>query len=194
MDLEAEFKPSLLNSAVYLLQLIQQISTFAINYQGRPFRESLSENKAMFYGILGVSAIAFACSTETFPELNEQMRLVKFTEEFRWTMTVTMIADYAACWLIEVILKRFFSDFRPRDIAERRPDQLARERARKEEERKAREAEEEKKRLEKVAEIEAKIEARRQQLEAWRAGRSLQQRQQQPRQGQQPQGTGNGKR
>jgi cation-transporting ATPase 13A1 len=42
IDLEGEFAPSLLNSAVYLLQLIQQISTFAINYQGRPFRESLS--------------------------------------------------------------------------------------------------------------------------------------------------------
>jgi len=34
VDLEKEFKPSLLNSAIYLLQLIQQISTFAINYQG----------------------------------------------------------------------------------------------------------------------------------------------------------------
>jgi cation-transporting ATPase 13A1 len=43
IDLEGEFEPSLLNSAVYLLQLIQQISTFAINYQGRPFRENLSE-------------------------------------------------------------------------------------------------------------------------------------------------------
>ena len=42
IDLEGEFAPSLLNSAVYLLQLIQQISTFAINYQGRPFREALS--------------------------------------------------------------------------------------------------------------------------------------------------------
>src|SRR3954466_10264353 len=86
VDLEAEFTPSLLNSAVYLLQLIQQISTFAVNYQGRPFRESLSENKGMFYGILGVSAIAFACSTEFVPELNAAMKLVPFSDEFKWTM------------------------------------------------------------------------------------------------------------
>jgi cation-transporting ATPase 13A1 len=131
VDLEAEFSPSLLNSAVYLLQLIQQISTFAVNYQGRPFRESLSENKGMFYGILGVTGIAFACSTEMIPELNEKMRLVPFTDAFKTTITTVMILDYAACYVIEVVLKALFSDLRARDIAERRPDQLERERVRK---------------------------------------------------------------
>lgn len=171
VDLEAEFKPSLLNSAVYLLQLIQQISTFAVNYQGRPFRESLSENRGMFYGIVGVTAIAFACSTELVPELNEQMKLVPFTSEFRTTMTTVMVIDYASCYVIEVVLKRLFSDFRPRDIAERRPDQLERERVRKEGEAKLKEVEEEQKRLEKVAEFERKVEERRQQLQAWRNSR-----------------------
>lgn len=171
VDLEAEFKPSLLNSAVYLLQLIQQISTFAVNYQGRPFRESLSENRGMFYGIVGVTAIAFACSTELIPELNEQMKLVSFSDEFKTTMTTVMVIDYASCYVIEVVLKRLFSDFRPRDIAERRPDQLERERVRKEGEAKLKEVEEEQKRLEKVAEFERKVEERRQQLQAWRNSR-----------------------
>ncbi|CAK7210546.1 putative cation-transporting ATPase 1 [Sporothrix curviconia] len=132
IDLEADFAPSLLNSAVYLLQLIQQISTFAVNYQGRPFRESLSENRGMFYGIVGVTGIAFACSTEFIPELNEQMKLVPFTSEFKTTMTTVMIVDYVACYLIEIVLKYLFSDLAARDIAERRPDQLVREKARKE--------------------------------------------------------------
>ncbi len=171
VDLEAEFKPSLLNSAVYLLQLIQQISTFAVNYQGRPFREALSENKGMFYGILGVSAISFACSTELVPELNEAMKLVPFTDEFKITMTAVMLIDFVACWIIEVVLKKLFSDYRPRDIAVQRPDQLARELVRKEAEQKVKDAEEDKKRLEKVAEFERRVEARRQQLEAWRTGR-----------------------
>src|SRR5688500_17458502 len=111
VDLEAEFKPSLLNSAVYLLQLIQQISTFAVNYQGRPFRESLSENRGMYWGIVGVTLLAFTCSLELVPEINQQMKLVKFTEEFKQTMTAVMVRDYAACWAIEVVLKRLFSDF-----------------------------------------------------------------------------------
>jgi cation-transporting ATPase 13A1 len=113
------------------LQLIQQISTFAINYQGRPFRENLSENRGMYLGILGVSALAFSCSTEFIPELNEQMKLVPFTSDFKVRMTATMLVDYVGCYVIEKGLKWGFSDYRPKDIAIRRPEQIAKEEARK---------------------------------------------------------------
>ncbi|KAH7163388.1 hypothetical protein B0J13DRAFT_634636 [Dactylonectria estremocensis] len=168
VDLEAEFTPSLLNSAVYLLQLIQQISTFAINYQGRPFRESLSENKGMYYGILGVSGLAFACAMELIPEINQGMKLVPFSDEFKTNMTVVMVLDYGVCFLIEVILKRLFSDYRPRDIAERRPDQLEREEVRRKAVAAKREAEEDAKRQEKVIEFERKVEERRKKIEEWK--------------------------
>lgn len=131
IDLEGEFEPSLLNSAIYLLQLIQQISTFSINYQGRPFRESIRENKAMYWGLIAASGVAFSCATEFVPEINEKLRLVPFSNEFKMTLTVLMIFDYAGCYVIENVLKHFFSDFRPKDIAVRRPDQLKREEERK---------------------------------------------------------------
>ncbi|KAI5457005.1 hypothetical protein BGZ63DRAFT_366067 [Mariannaea sp. PMI_226] len=171
VDLEAEFSPSLLNSAVYLLQLIQQISTFAINYQGRPFRESLSENKGMFYGIVGVSALSFACALELVPEINEGMKLVPFSDEFKYNMVAVMVLDYVVCWLIEVVLKKFFSDYRPRDIAERRPDQLKREEIRRAAEQKKKDEEEDRARLEKVAAFERKVEERRRKIEEWKQGR-----------------------
>ncbi len=171
VDLEREFSPSLLNSAIYLLQLIQQISTFAINYQGRPFRENLSENRGMYLGILGVSGLAFACSTELIPELNEQMKLVPFTDGFKLRMTATMIIDYAGCWVIEKGLKWGFSDYRPKDIALRRPEQNEREERRKaieavenqkkaieEKERKEKERQEKAEKM--VAELKAKWAAR----------------------------------
>lgn len=132
IDLEGDFEPSLLNSAVYLLQLIQQISTFAINYQGRPFREGIRENKGMYWGLVLVSGVAFSCSTEFIPELNEKLRLVPFSTGFKLTMTAVMVIDYLGCYVVEKVLKNAFSDFRPKDIAERRPDQI-----RVEEERKA---------------------------------------------------------
>jgi len=138
-DDERKFEPSLLNSAIYLLQLIQQISTFAINYQGRPFRESIKENKTMYYGLLVVSAVAFACATEILPELNTQLKLVPFTGEFQIILVLTMSGDYAACWLIENGFKYAFSDYSPRAIAVRRPDQLKREEKRREDERKVEE-------------------------------------------------------
>ncbi|KAL3496791.1 hypothetical protein BJX62DRAFT_192959 [Aspergillus germanicus] len=131
VDLEGEFEPSLLNSAIYLLQLIQQISTFSINYQGRPFRESIRENKAMYWGLVAASGVAFSCATEFIPELNEKLRLVPFSNEFKITLTVLMALDYAGCWVIENVLKTLFSDFRPKDIAVRRTDQLKRETERK---------------------------------------------------------------
>lgn len=134
IDLEGEFQPSLLNSAVYLLQLIQQISTFAINYQGRPFRENLSENRGMYLGILGVSFLAFSCSTEYIPELNVAMKFVPFIKPFKVTLTAIMIADYAGCWIVEKGLKLAFSDYKPKDIAIRRPEQLEREEKRRREE------------------------------------------------------------
>ena len=137
IDLEGEFEPSLLNSAVYLLQLIQQISTFAINYQGRPFREGIRENRGMYWGLVLVSGVAFSCSTEFIPEINEKLKLVKFSDAFKFTMTTVMILDYVGCYIIEKGLKWAFSDFRPKDIAIRRPDQI-----KAEEERKARELEE----------------------------------------------------
>ncbi|KAI7718376.1 putative cation transporting ATPase, partial [Hortaea werneckii] len=143
IDLEGEFEPSLLNSAIYLLQLIQQISTFAINYQGRPFRESIRENKGMFYGIVLVTGVAFSCATEFVPEINEQLKLVPFTTEFKVKMCITMVVDYVGCWVIEKVLKMAFSDYKPKDIAVRRPDQLEKEalRAKVENEKKIKEIE-----------------------------------------------------
>lgn len=170
VDLEAEFSPSLLNTAVYLLQLIQQISTFAVNYQGRPFRESITENKGMFWGIIGVTAIAFSCSTKFIPELNEKMMLVDFSSEFSTTLTTVMILDYVGCYFVEVVLKRLFSDFQPRDIAIRRPDQDQREKERKAIEFAEKALKEEKERLVKVEEYEKKIEERRRKVREWGQG------------------------
>ncbi len=58
IDLEAKFSPSLLNTGFYLLGLSQTISTFAVNYIGRPWRESIRENKYLLYGLVSVGGIA----------------------------------------------------------------------------------------------------------------------------------------
>jgi cation-transporting ATPase 13A1 len=75
--LEAKFEPSLLNTAIYLLGLSQQVSTFAINYQGRPFREGIRENPALYWGLVGAAAVAFSGSTDFVPELNRWLQIVE---------------------------------------------------------------------------------------------------------------------
>ena len=77
IDLEAKFEPSLLNTAIYLLGLSQQVSTFAINYQGRPFREGIRENPALYWGLMGAAAVAFSGATDFMPELNRWLQIVE---------------------------------------------------------------------------------------------------------------------
>jgi len=89
----------------------------------------------MYWGLVLVSAVAFSSSTEFIPELNEKLRLVKFTSEFKFTMTAVMVVDYVGCWVVEKVLKQAFSYFRPKDIAIRRPDQVRVEEERRERER-----------------------------------------------------------
>ncbi|KAG1795219.1 hypothetical protein EV424DRAFT_1475431 [Suillus variegatus] len=76
IDLEAKFEPSLLNTAIYLLGLSQQVSTFTINFQGRPFREGICENSSLYWGLVGASAVAFSGATDFMPELNRWLQIV----------------------------------------------------------------------------------------------------------------------
>jgi manganese-transporting P-type ATPase len=122
----------------------------------------------MYLGILAVSGLAFACSTEFMPEVNEKMRLVPFSDEFKLKLTVTMVVDYAGCWIVEKVLKFAFSDYKPKDIAVRRPEQYVRDEARQNQDREdenQRKADEAEKR--EIARLEA-LERKKQELrERW---------------------------
>lgn len=78
----------------------------------------------MYWGLVGVTLVAFSCSTEFIPELNQALKLVPFSNQFKIVMTSVMVVDYVGCYIIENVLKTLFSDFRPKDIAVRRPDQI----------------------------------------------------------------------
>ncbi|KAL6304468.1 endoplasmic reticulum Ca-transporting P-type ATPase [Sparassis latifolia] len=114
IDLEAKFEPNLLNTAIYLLSLSQQVSTFAINFQGRPFREGIRENSALYWGLVGASAVAFSGATDFVPELNRWLQIVEMDATFKFKLTTTMIVDFAGCWLIEIVCKHLFADLEPK--------------------------------------------------------------------------------
>ncbi|CAH2352802.1 endoplasmic reticulum transmembrane helix translocase [[Candida] railenensis] len=122
IDLEKEFSPSLLNTGMFLLNLAQQVSTFAVNYQGLPFKESISSNKGMYYGLLGVAGLALSGATEFFPELNEHMQFVPMQDLFKVKLTSCIVLDLAVCWSIELVLKHFFMNYQAADIALREED------------------------------------------------------------------------
>lgn len=110
IDLDAKFEPNLLNTAIYLLGLSQQVSTFAINFQGRPFREGIRENPALWWGLVGASAVAFSGSTDFMPELNRWLQIVVMERTFKVQLTVVMIIDFCGCWVIETMCKYLFAN------------------------------------------------------------------------------------
>ncbi|RWS12635.1 manganese-transporting ATPase 13A1-like protein, partial [Dinothrombium tinctorium] len=81
VDLEAEFKPSLLNSTVYIISIALQVCTFAVNYKGHPFMESLTENKPLLWSIVGSILTVIALVTGLFPDLATQFSIVEFPAE-----------------------------------------------------------------------------------------------------------------
>jgi len=114
IDLDAKFEPNLLNTAIYLLGLSQQVSTFAINFQGRPFREGIRENPALWWGLVGASAVAFSGSTDFMPELNRWLQIVVMENPFKVQLTAVMIIDFCGCWVIETMCKYLFANIEPK--------------------------------------------------------------------------------
>ena len=77
-DLESEFKPSILNSTVYIISVALQVSTFAVNYKGHPFMCSLWENKPLMYSIAGSFGLIVILVTGAMPDIAEQFSIVVF--------------------------------------------------------------------------------------------------------------------
>ncbi|KAG5635407.1 hypothetical protein H0H81_011385 [Sphagnurus paluster] len=119
IDLEAKFEPSLLNTAIYLLGLSQQVSTFAINFQGRPFREGIRENSALWWGLVGASAVAFSGATDFMPELNRWLQIVEMEDSFKLRLTGMMVIDFVGCWVLEKTCKFLFADLEPKPMVTR---------------------------------------------------------------------------
>lgn len=58
-----------------------QVSTFAINYKGHPFMESLKENKPLLYSIIFSAGAVFVLAGRLMPEFSDQFQIVEFGDE-----------------------------------------------------------------------------------------------------------------
>lgn len=101
MGEKLKFAPSLTNTAIYLESLILQVSTFLVNYQGRPFRESLWENRPLRTALLIVMGIALIAACEIFPDFNMWLQLVPMPGIFRKRLLFSMLMDVMGCIMME---------------------------------------------------------------------------------------------
>ena len=113
-DEEKKFEPNLLNTSVYLISLSMQVSTFMINYQGRPFRESLRENRPLYLSLSSLLGIAVLSAAQISPDLNEWVELVRMPARFSEKLVLVILLDLAICLGIESVSNWLFSDNKPK--------------------------------------------------------------------------------
>ncbi|GAV07712.1 hypothetical protein RvY_17520-2 [Ramazzottius varieornatus] len=105
LDLEAEFAPNLLNTVVYLMSMTLQVSTFLVNYRGRPFMVSLLENRPLVYSIVISLTGLFALASNTMPsEIRDQFQIVAIPDEFVPGVVGALALDIFAAWFVDRIL------------------------------------------------------------------------------------------
>ena len=109
VDLDGEFKPGILNSVVFLVSNVQQVTVFLVNLQGRPFMTGLTENRPLLWSLLATFILTFMFASETVPGLNKYFQIVPFpSEEFRDFILKVLFADVVVCFLFDRTMKAVF--------------------------------------------------------------------------------------
>eukprot|EP00796_Vickermania_ingenoplastis_P010157 gene10157-7112_t len=105
------FKPSLLNSVMFLMNTLQGGVTFAVNYRGEPFMQSIRRNRPMFFALVIMAIMVFYLASEVEPELNEMLEIVPFpSAEFRDQFRNLLVFDALGSYAIECFFLFFFTD------------------------------------------------------------------------------------
>jgi len=91
VDLHGEFKPGMLNTIVFLVSGVQQVTVFVVNLQGRPFMTGVTENRPLLWSLLSTFILTFMFASETVPGLNRYFQLVPFPDENMRDFIVTIL-------------------------------------------------------------------------------------------------------
>lgn len=121
------FKPSLLNTVVFLVTTAQQVSVMFVNYKGRPFMQGITENPAFMWSVALTGGGAFVCAFERAPELNRALKLVSMpNDDFRWRVLQLLAISTAGAFVWDRLCLLVFAPkvFRAA-LAASRPDPVA---------------------------------------------------------------------
>jgi len=104
-DLEEEFKPNLINTTIYIISMAMQVTTFAVNYKGQPFMESLFENKPLLYSLIGSGVSILCLASGALPDVANYFQLVELDAEFVQIIMTTLAVDFIGSFFIDRILQ-----------------------------------------------------------------------------------------
>ncbi|KZV26399.1 hypothetical protein F511_38122 [Dorcoceras hygrometricum] len=105
---DAEFHPNLVNTVSYMVGMMLQVATFAVNYMGHPFNKSISENKPFLYALGAAVAFFVVIASDLFRDLNDWLKLVPLPKSLRNKLLIWAFLAFVVCYMWERFLRWAF--------------------------------------------------------------------------------------
>lgn len=108
-DMHGTFKPGILNTTVFLVSSVQQVTVFVVNLQGRPFMTGVTENRPLLWSLVMTFILTFMFASESVPSMNRYFQLVPFPDEaMRGFILTILVMDLVATYSFDLLMKFLF--------------------------------------------------------------------------------------
>ncbi|KAJ8765315.1 hypothetical protein K2173_012012 [Erythroxylum novogranatense] len=102
---DSDFHPNLVNTVSYMVSMMLQVATFAVNYMGHPFNQSVTENKPFLYALSAAVGFFVVISSDLFRGLNDWLKLVPLPSGLRDKLLVWALLMFVSCYFWERLLR-----------------------------------------------------------------------------------------
>lgn len=105
---DADFHPNLVNTVSYMVSMMLQVATFAVNYMGHPFNQSISENRPFRYALVAAVIFFTVITSDLFRDLNDWLKLVPLPVGLRDKLLIWAFLMFLVCYSWERLLRWAF--------------------------------------------------------------------------------------
>ncbi|KAK6923655.1 hypothetical protein RJ641_009855 [Dillenia turbinata] len=105
---DSAFHPNLVNTVSYMVNMMIQVATFAVNYMGHPFNQSIPENKPFLYALVAAVGFFTVITSDLFRDLNDWLKLVPLPPGLRNKLLFGAFLMFIGCYSWERLLRSLF--------------------------------------------------------------------------------------
>ncbi|OWM80718.1 probable manganese-transporting ATPase PDR2 [Punica granatum] len=105
---DSDFHPNLVNTVSYMVSMMIQVATFAVNYMGHPFNQSIPENKPFLYALWAAVGFFTVITSDMFRDLNDWLKLVPLPPGLRDKLLLWAALMFVGCYSWERLLRWAF--------------------------------------------------------------------------------------
>ncbi|GJV80316.1 probable manganese-transporting ATPase PDR2 [Tanacetum coccineum] len=101
IDPASEFESNMVNTVCYMVRIMIQVATFAVNYTGHPFNQSISENKPFKFALVGALVFITMITHDVFRDMNTWLQLVPLPRGLRDKLLIWAALMFLGCYTWE---------------------------------------------------------------------------------------------